>query len=116
METFVETQRHFEMKRDYCRSILLPLVIIPVGGLVILGICYLLYAVVYNLVESLFFSNDPTSVPAGIIRQSYAVALVILYLVFLRTKVSDLPKATILTGPMATIIIAAILAFYQDKL
>lgn len=102
------------MKINNFRSIVIPLFIIPVGGILILGICYLLYFGVYQFVETLFFLKDPTSVPAGIIRNSYAAALLIFYWALFRTKLSELLKATILIGPMTTILIAAILAFYEN--
>jgi hypothetical protein len=101
------------VKKDYFRSVLLPLIIIPVGGLLTLGACYLLYYFVYNFVESRFFPTDPTSVPADIIRRAYAVSLLVLYLVLLRTKVSDLFRATILVGPVAMVVTTAILALYE---
>ena len=101
------------MKKDYFRSVLLPLVIIPVGGLLTLGICYLLYLFIYNSVEFRFFPTDPTSVPAGAMRRAYALVLLVLYLALLRTKISDLLKATILVGPMGIFVTTAILAFYE---
>jgi hypothetical protein len=103
------------MKKDYCCSVLLPLVLITVGGLLTLAICYLLYFGVYTLVETVFYPNKPTAVPAGIIRTSYCVALLALYLVLLRTKLSDLFKATIFIGPMTMLVITAILVFYETK-
>jgi len=86
--------------------------LIPVGGLLVLAICYLGYFAVYMLIESVFFPGDPTSVPAGIIRNSYAMALLVLYLALLRTTVSDLIKATIYIGPVTMLIVAVILALY----
>lgn len=102
------------MKTDYFRSIVIPLFVIPIGGLLVLGICYLLYFGVYQLVETLFFLNNPTSVPAGTIRNSYAVVLCIVYWALSRTKLPELLKATIFIGPTTTILIAAILAFYEN--
>ncbi len=101
------------MKKESFRSVLLPLILLPCGGLLALGICYLLYFGVYMLVETQFFPNDPTAVPAGIIRNSYAVALLILYLPLLRARIPDLIKATLLIGPLTTLIIAAVLACYK---
>ncbi len=102
------------MKKDSLKSILVPLIVVPIGGLVILAACYLLYGVIYNLVETAFFPQNPTLVPAGIIRNSYVVTLLALYLALLRTKVSGLLKATILIGPVTMLIIAAILVFYEQ--
>ncbi|MDX9953257.1 MAG: hypothetical protein RBT75_04140 [Anaerolineae bacterium] len=100
-------------KNSYFRSTLLPLVIIPVGGLVTLGLCYLLYLFIYNFVEIQFFPTDPTSVPAATIRRVYTLALLVLYWALLRTKIPDLLKATILIGPLAMFITTAILSFYE---
>lgn len=99
------------MKKNSLKSILIPLILIPLGGLLILAVCYLLYLGIYLTVESVFFSNAPMSVPAGIIRNSYAVTLIALFLALMRTKLSDLLKSIILIGPLTTLIIAAILAF-----
>jgi hypothetical protein len=102
------------MKKNSLKSILVPLIVIPIGGLLILAACYLLYGGIYNLVEITLFPDDPLQVPAGMIRNSYAFVLLALYLALLRTKISDLLKATILIGPVTTLIIAAILAFYEQ--
>lgn len=101
------------MKKDYFYSILRPFVIIPVGGLLVLGICYLFYLFIYNFVEFRFFPTNPTSVPVGIMRRAYTLVLLILYLVLLRTKISDIIKSTILVGPMGIFITTTILAFYE---
>ncbi len=101
------------LKKNYSHSTLLPLVIIPVGGLLTLGIGYLLYLFIYNFVESQFFSTNPTSVPADTMRRAYALALLVLYWALLRTKISDTIKATILVGPMGIFVTTTILAFYE---
>lgn len=103
------------MVKNNFRSVLIPLVIILAGGLLILATGYMLYYALYMFVETTFFPNDPTSVPAGIIRNSYAAALFVLFMILLRTKISELLKATILIGPMTMLIIAAILAFYENQ-
>ncbi len=100
------------MNKINIRSVLLPLAVIPVGGLVLLAISYLGYFAAYMLVESVFFSNDPTSVPAEAIRIFFALVLLVLYLALLRTKASELSKATVIVGPLTMIIIAAVLGLY----
>lgn len=101
------------MKREGFHSILLPLVIIPAGGLLALGICYLLFLLINNLGGTLFFSTTPTAMPVFIIRRVYALLLLVLYLVLFRTKISDLLKATILVGPLGFLTTTAILTIYQ---
>lgn len=100
------------MKKE-SRSILLSALLVPIGGILVLGICYLLYYALYMSVETLFFSDNPTLVPAGIIRRSYAIGLLILYLFILRTKLSDRLKAILLIGPLSLLMITSILAFYD---
>lgn len=100
------------MRGHRFRSVLLPLILIPAGGLLVLALCYLLYGAIYLSIESLFFAQDPGSVPAGAIRISYAVALLAAYVVLLRTRTPDLLKATVMVGPLATLVIAAILGAY----
>ena len=104
------------MVENPSRSKLLPLVIIPVLGLLVLALCYAGYFAVYMFVESAFFSNDPMSVPAGIIRNSYTALLIAVYFLLLRTKIRDLAKAIILFGPLTMLIIALILSLYKTPL
>jgi len=101
------------MKKKGFRSTLLPLLVIPTGGLLTLGICYLLFLLVNNLMDSLFFSANPQSAPVFIIRRVYAFLLLALYLVLFRTKLSDLFKSAILVGPLGFLLTTAILTFYQ---
>ena len=100
------------MKNNNNHSTLLSSVLIPIGGLLVLALCYIGYFAVYMFIESVFFTNNPTSVPAGIIRNSYTIVLIAVYLILLRTKISDRFKAIILIGPMTMLIIAVILALY----
>ena len=101
------------MSSNNYRSILLPLVVILFGGILVLGLCYLAYFAIYMFVESTFFQFNPTAVPAGVIRNSYAFVLLVFYLLLFRTKLADMMKAIILIGPMTLLIIAAILALYE---
>jgi len=100
------------MKNNNNHSKLLSSVLIPISGLLVLALCYIGYLAVYMFIESVFFTNNPTSVPAGIIRNSYTIVLIAVYLILLRTKISDRFKAIILIGPMTMLIIAVILALY----
>lgn len=101
------------MKKEGFRATLLPVLIITAGGLLALGICYLLFLLIYNAVESSFFAANPTALPAFLIRRIYALALLVLYLVVSRAKISDLLKSTILVGPLGFLTTTAILSFYE---
>jgi len=101
------------MKKEGFRATLLPVLIITAGGLLALGICYLLFLLIYNAVESSFFAANPTALPAFLIRRIYALALLVLYLVVSRAKISELLKSTILVGPLGFLTTTAILSFYE---
>ncbi|HOZ38551.1 MAG TPA: hypothetical protein PLH64_07390 [Anaerolineaceae bacterium] len=104
------------MKKEGVRSTLLPLLVIPIGGLLALGICYLIFLLINNLGESLLFSTNPTAMPVFIIRRVYALVLLVVYLVLFRTKISDLLKATILVGPLGFFLTTAILTYYEKPM
>lgn len=91
--------------KSWFRSLGLPLLAIPIGGLIMIALTLAIYLGLYLLLESLFYSNNPQGFPAGPIRIGCTIALVGLYLVLLRTRLPDLFKAIILTGPMAATII-----------
>lgn len=101
------------MKKDFIRSTLLPLVVIPLVGLLALGVCYLLFLLANSLLDSLFFAANPQAAPVYIIRRVFALVLLVLYLILLRTKIPDLIKAAVLVGPLGFLTTTAILTFYQ---
>ncbi|MDD4493757.1 MAG: hypothetical protein PHV32_05335 [Eubacteriales bacterium] len=100
------------MKKESFRSILLKLLIIPVGSILVLIICYALYYAVFLFAESVLFRNNPNVMPVGIIRNLYAVVLAVIYFALFRAKITDIIKAIILAAPLAMLIVAAILALY----
>ena len=102
------------MAKGGFRSLAVPLIVIPLGGLLMMALTFVLYAVIYNLLESLFFPNDPLSFPAGAFRRAFAVVLVLLYLLLSRKSLSDLPKAILLTGPLSVVIITVGHALYEN--
>lgn len=87
------------------RSYGLPLLVIPAGGMVMIALTLAIYLGLYLLLESLFYSNHPQEFPAGILRIGCTIALIGLYLVLLRTRLPDMLKAILLTGPLAAAII-----------
>ena len=100
------------MEKNLSRSSLLPIVIIPICGLLVLALCYAGYFAIYMFIESVFFPHNPTSVPAGTIRNAYTVFLLAIYWLIIRTKIRDLFKAIILVGPLTMLVIAVNLALY----
>ena len=101
------------MKKEGFRSTLLPLVIITIGGLLALGICYLLFLLTNHLARYLVAFINPSSMPPFIVRRVFAAALMALYVVLLRTKFSDIVKSTILVGPMGILFSTAMITLYR---
>lgn len=93
------------MKISAFRSLALPLIVIPLGGLLTMAFTLIVYGLLYNLLEAMFFPNAPLSFPAGAFRRIFAITLIVLYLLLLRTRQSDLLKAILLTAPLAAVII-----------
>lgn len=101
------------MKKNGFRSFWLPLLTIPVGGLVTIALTLGLYLGLYLLLESLFYPNNPQAFPADTLRRWSTLALVGLYLLLLRTRLPELLKAILLTGPLAAVIITTGHALYM---
>lgn len=102
------------MKKESVRSILLPLILIPVGGLVVLGLCFLLYYGFVLSMESTVFAGDPQRVPMGTLRIIFTILLLAAGILIHFTKWPDLIKAVLLTGPAGTLLITVFLTFYQQ--
>jgi hypothetical protein len=104
------------MKKENSNSVLIPLLLIPFGGLASLGICYALYYFIYMFAETTIYQGDTFAVPAGIIRNTFAVVIILIYLLVLRTKWDEPLKAAIGVGPVALVFIAVVLALYLKPL
>ena len=83
----------------------LPVLVIPVGGLIMIVLTILIYMGLYLLLESLLSANNPQGFSPNPLRKWSTIALVGLYLLLLRTRLPDLLKAIFLTGPLAAFII-----------
>ena len=102
------------MKKESVKSILLPLILIPAGGILVLILCYLLYYGFVLSMESFIFTGDPQRVPVGNLRVIFTAILLAAGVVVLCTKWPDLLKVILLTGPVGTLLITVILTFYQQ--
>lgn len=100
------------MKKNAFRSLWLPLLAIPIGGLITIALTLALYVGLYLSLEALFFANNPQGFPADTLRRWSTLALVGLYLLLLRTRLPELLKAILLTGPLAAVIITTGHALY----
>ena len=104
------------MKKEGFKSTFLPLVIVPIGGLLAFGICYLLFLWINNFFEFQLYSANPSEVPIYLIRRALAFVFLFLYFILLLTKAPDLIKATVLVGPLGFFTTTAILTYYQQPL
>lgn len=101
------------MKKESRKSILLPLILIPAGGLLVLVLCFLLYYGFVLAMESAVFAGDPQRVPMDKLRIIFTVTLAAAGVLVLVTKLPDLLKAILLMGPAGTLMITVFLTFYQ---
>lgn len=104
------------MSKTFFRSVLLPLLLIPVASTVLLGVLYLLYYGYYLLFARLGATGDQPLIPTGLIRQSFALLTVLAYLGLSRLKLAPLLNAILMGAPLAMLIITAILTWYQQPL
>jgi hypothetical protein len=100
-------------QKKHLRPVWLQVILIVAGSLAGMALTWLLYVLIYNLLETLFYPNNPLAFPAGTVRQGYALVLTLLYFILLRTRLSDSFKAVLLCGPLSTLMIAAGFLFYQ---
>ena len=98
--------------KSWFRSLGLPLIAIPIGGLIMIALTLAINLGLYLLLESLFYLNNPQEFPADPLRTGCTIALVGLYLGLLLTRLLDLFKAIFLTGPLAASIITTGHALY----
>lgn len=102
------------MENKRTLSPILQIIILTIGSLLSMLLTIVIYGLTYNFLERLFFPGNPQAFPAGIFRPSFAVVLVVLFLLVLRTKLKDIVKAIAMTGPMAAVIITIGFIFYQN--
>jgi len=99
------------MKKTW-HSILLPILVILTGGILLVAISWLVYLGITLAVEALFYAENPTALPQDTIRILSTLLLCLLYFFFLKFKTPELVKATLLVGPLSTVLITLILRNY----
>ncbi len=97
------------MNKD-SRNHWLTIILFPLLGLVYLGICFMTYFGLFRIMET----TVGRVFNVGFFRQMFALFLIIVYFIVLRTKTSDRIKAFLLIGPLGTLLITVILTFYQN--
>lgn len=104
------------MEKENRKKVWTRIIFIPVAGLILLGMCFMLYYGIYMFIESNFYSTNMGGMPAEAIRLSLAAVLILLYIIILRTKAPELVKAISLIPPLSLLVIAVTMGFYQSPL
>lgn len=100
------------MDKTIVKSIVLPSLVILVGGLVVLGLGWLSYVGIYLWFETTFYPFDPLSVPADLLRIIATLLMMAVIGIVYLFKVPTLVKATLLVPAMGTFLITMVLSFY----
>lgn len=83
------------------------------GGLVFVAVIWFLYVGIYNVLESIFYSDDPQSFPADQLRFVAATSFLVIFILVFRKIKSKLLLATLSVAPLSTLYIMIILNFYS---
>lgn len=96
------------------KSPLIPLVLIPIGAIMVFALVYGGYYLIFMLLERfMFHQNGRGPLTPMMLRISYAILLTALAFLVQRSRASDLVKAIVLTAPLTMLIITVLLMFYQ---
>ena len=102
------------MGKSIFRSTILPILIVLIGGFILVCLCWIIYLGIYLIIETAFFPNNPTDVPADLIRRYSVLFLSMVSFLVLFTKWNHTIKATILVAPLTMSFIWVILSFYMN--
>lgn len=95
-------------------KIWLPCIAIPLGGLIMLGLTFFAYLLVYLSIESIFFSANPSAMDTGLVRRGFMLFTVVVYFLLEQTKTPKLLKSVILVGPFAMVLVTIFLQYYRQ--
>jgi hypothetical protein len=102
------------MKKSIFHDIILPILTVLIGGFILVCLSWLIYLGIYLGIETVFFPNNPTDVPADQIRRYAVLFLGLLSSLIIFTKCNHIIKATILVAPMTMSFIWVILSYYMN--
>jgi len=92
----------------------LPIITIPLGGILMLGLVFLSYLAVNMVVENWVYGGNPQLVRVDVLRRGFALFVMLLYFTLEWTKWPDWIKATILIGPFTMMLVTIVLQYYQN--
>jgi len=110
---FSQISKWRDIMKSWLKKNALPFLVIVVGGLLLVVLCWLLYLGIYLGLEAMFYKNDPQSFPADILRAICGGLLIIVSVFVLRLKINEVLKAMILVAPMSVGMIIIVLGFYE---
>jgi len=93
---------------------ILHILIIAGGGVLEIGLALLIYLGLYNGLEAMFYPNNPTDFPAGILRFVSGIVLFAVYISLLWTKMPTFIKAMLSVAPNAVMTILIVLSHYES--
>lgn len=102
------------MNNNKFRSTLIPLFVVPIGGLIVLAMIYGVYLGVYLGLESIIKPSQLFVSRTDLFRSVFALIVIVVYLFVYRSKLGELPKAVLMIGPIAMLLITLIFRYYEN--
>lgn len=98
------------------RLYFIPALTITLGGIIMIGVTWLGYYGIYLFLEQVVYGANYQLIRIDLLRNFAALGFALIMIPFLKLKTNHLLKAVIITGPLAGLMIAVVLAFYLDML
>jgi len=102
------------MNKNKFRSTFLPMLVVPIGGLLVVALIYAVYLGVYLGLESIIKPSQLFVSQTGLFRSIFSGIVIVIYLFVYRSKLGDLPKAVLMIGPVAMLLITLIFRYYEN--
>jgi hypothetical protein len=94
----------------------IPIMVIPLGGILMLGLVFLSYLALNMVVENWVYGGNPQLVRVDLLRRGFALLVMLLYFTLEWTKWLDWIKATILIGPFTMVLVTIVLQYTQNSM
>ena len=104
------------MKLKFNLFIFLQVFLMPIGGLIVSAVAWLLYFGIFMFLESVIFANNLDNIPLGLIRFATALLFYLIYMLVYKTRFTDTIKATMLIPALAGFILTAMLIFNESTI
>jgi hypothetical protein len=92
----------------------LPIVMIPLGGMIMLALVFLGYLALNIFTETVIYGGNYQLVKVDLLRRGFAIFAMLVYFATEWTKWPDWIKATIMVGPFTMVLITVVLQYYQN--